>query len=69
MFVMSRLVAGTRKWVSLKPVESGLMMPNPDDNDWLQRLMFLGYGDWIGYVVAAIVSILIFGLYYLFTHL
>jgi hypothetical protein len=45
------------------------MMPNPDDNDWLQRLMFLGYGDWIGYVVAAIVSILIFGLYYLFTHL
>jgi hypothetical protein len=42
------------------------MMPNPDDNDWLRRLMFLGYGDWTGYVVAAIVSMLIFGLVCLF---
>jgi hypothetical protein len=24
--------------------------------------MFLGYGDWIGYVVAAIIAMLIFGL-------
>jgi len=31
--------------------------------------MFLGYGDWIGYVVAIIVSMLIFGLYCLFTSL
>jgi hypothetical protein len=44
-------------------------MPMPEDNDWLRRLMFLGSGDLTGYVVAAIVSILICGLYYLFTHL
>ncbi|HEU0215700.1 MAG TPA: hypothetical protein VFQ90_03510 [Stellaceae bacterium] len=43
-------------------------MPRPDDNDWLRRLMFLGYGDWTGYAVAAIVAILIFGLYNLLTH-
>jgi hypothetical protein len=41
-------------------------MPTPDDNDWLRRLQFLGYGDLTGYVVAAIVSMLIFGLYCLF---
>ena len=45
------------------------VMPVPDDNDWLRRLMFLGYGDWIGCAVAAIVSLAIAGLYYLFTHL
>lgn len=39
----------------------------PDDNDWLRRLMFLDCGDWTGYLVAAIVSLLIIGLYYLFT--
>ena len=37
-------------------------MPMPNDNEWLRRLMFLGYGDWIGYVVAAIIAMLIFGL-------
>jgi hypothetical protein len=31
--------------------------------------MFLGYGDWVGYVVAAIVSGMIAGLYFLFMHL
>ena len=30
--------------------------------------MFLGYGDWVGYVVAAIIAMLIFGLLSLFTH-
>jgi hypothetical protein len=30
--------------------------------------MFLGYGDWTGYVVAAIVGLLIFGLYSLFMN-
>jgi hypothetical protein len=29
--------------------------------------MFLGYGYWVGYVVAANVGLLIFGLYNLFT--
>jgi hypothetical protein len=43
-------------------------MPRPDD-DWMWRLSYLGYGDWVGYVVAAIVSLAIAGLYYLFTHL
>jgi hypothetical protein len=42
-------------------------MPMPNDNDWIRRLAFLGYGDWSGYIVAAIVSLLIFGLYKLFT--
>jgi len=40
-----------------------------DDNDWLRRLMFLGYGDLTGYIVAAIVGLIIVGIYYLFTHL
>jgi hypothetical protein len=30
--------------------------------------MFLGYGDWTGYIVAAIVATIIAGLYHLFTH-
>ena len=44
-------------------------MPTLNDDDWLRRLQFFGYGDWVGYVVAAIVSMMIAGLYYLFTHL
>ena len=41
-----------------RQTESGFM-PMPDDNDWLRRLMFLGYGDWTGYVVAALLGILV----------
>jgi hypothetical protein len=45
-------------------LESGLM---PNDDDWLRRLAFFGHGDWVGYVVATIVGMLILGLYYLVT--
>jgi hypothetical protein len=31
--------------------------------------MFLGYGDWTGYIVATIVGMIIAGLVHLFTHL
>jgi len=44
-------------------------MPIPDDDPPPDPFGFFGYGGWVGYIVAAIVSGMIAGLYYLFAHL
>jgi hypothetical protein len=35
----------------------------------MRRLSFWGYGDWAGYIAAAIVAMIIAGLSHLFMHL